>query len=318
MDIAIADHLTSRAVSGDDTKQAIQPTPMDRNARRIGHRGTYLGWIPVKNLRVDDTYQRGLNTKRVNAIAESFDTDAFGSILVWQRDDGTCWILDGQHRVAAVQTIYGHDSDVEVPCTIMRNLNSQDAARVFFKLNRHRLTPSSLDGFKARLAFGDDEAIIINNIVQAHGLTFKWMNGRLRFNEVGALNEIERLYRRGILGEVLSVIGEAWAGENDAHNASYLRGLHKLYSSFYDHFLGENTPVRLRTDRRRRLIDVMADFLPDEVSRRARFFQTSLNSSAGEAVARALHERFNQGLRGASRLPRWGVGDTNVSEDGDE
>ncbi len=59
--------------------------------------------IKADDLNVDRGYQRAAGTSYINKIAREFDPALFGIITVAERDDGSYWILNGQHRVEAMR-----------------------------------------------------------------------------------------------------------------------------------------------------------------------------------------------------------------------
>jgi hypothetical protein len=311
-DDQIAGENTAPAHLGDEV---IHPTPQDPTADTIGHRGADFAWIGVDEITVDPTYQRAISPSKVNAIVEGFDIDVFGVVYLAQREDGTLVALDGQHRVAAVRDKFGPDATKKIPCFVLRNLAHQDEARIYYKMNRHRLQPTAFDGFRARLVFGDEVAVAIKKILDDRGLMVRggMTQAVLRFNEVQAIAETEVLYRAEWLEEVLDVIGDAWMGQNGAHRASYLKGVRVFLETFYEEFYGEGTPQRVKDQRRTRLVDTLATLGPSGLDNRAKFYAESIGARTAVGMARGIHARFNTSMRGVARLPMWG--ETGVIED---
>ena len=48
---------------------------------------------------INDQYQKA----KVNKIVKNFNPIGMGPILVSEREDGSLWIFDGQHRVEALK-----------------------------------------------------------------------------------------------------------------------------------------------------------------------------------------------------------------------
>lgn len=278
---------------------------------KIGHAGMDFAWVPVNEIKADDKYQRLLSPSRVNEIAENLNPFAFGMVYLSQRGDGSLYALDGQHRVAAIETKYGPGATKQVPAMVLRSLSPQDEARFYYIMNRHRLQPTAHDAFKARLAFDDEAATNVKRALDDRGIVVSTGMTRsvLRFNEVQAIAEIENLYRTGYLHEVLDVIGEAWRGRDGAHRAVYLKGIRTFLETFWDEFYADTTPQRVRRNRRERLIDALAALGPAGLDDRAKFYADTISARAPIGMARGIHRRFNQGLRGVIRLPQWGEGD---------
>jgi hypothetical protein len=287
------DHL------GITVSQPVAPT----DDEKIGYRGADFAWVPARDVKVG-TYQREPNPRRVNEIAEGFDPDVFGAVLLSQRDDGV-YALDGQHRVAAVIVKWGSDTSKKIPCLVYRGLSVEDEARIYFKMNKRRLTPSSHDAFKARLFF-DPVAQDIKAMLDARFLSLKAAPGntQLRYGEIMAVSELEDIYRTGMLPCVLDTIDAAWRGVSGAHRGSNMRGIYIFLTRYHDFFYGANE--RARTARTQRLIDALATAGPTGIASRAKFYRETIESSGAAALARAIHNRYNNGLRGTNRLPSWG------------
>jgi hypothetical protein len=86
-------------------------------------------WIVANDIRVDTQYQRPINIAHVRKIANEFDERAFGVILVSERADGSVYVIDGQHRLAAVKSMGRGGS--EIPCHVYRGLSVGDEALIF-------------------------------------------------------------------------------------------------------------------------------------------------------------------------------------------
>src|SRR5437764_10583991 len=76
---------------------------------------TRIEWVPVEKIRVSETAQREFRPHRANQFAANFDPDAFGRLIVNFRD-GHWWVIDGQHRLAAVKILGWTDIKVECEC----------------------------------------------------------------------------------------------------------------------------------------------------------------------------------------------------------
>lgn len=302
----------NEVVAGPEPSPAIQ----DPAATRIGHLGDFT-WVAAEQVGVDPTYQRGLNEAKVNKIAEGFDTDVFGVVYLSQRGDGSLMALDGQHRVAAVVLKFGGDK--EVPCYVLGHLSPQDEARIYYKMNRDRLSPTAYDGWRARCAFGDEAALAVKHLLDAHGIVVKGglTAPQLRFNELQAINATEEIYRAGNLPFVLDAIDEAWMGVPGAHRATYMRGIQTFVATFRSEFFGDDVTDRIRAGRRARLVDALAMLGTSGLDRRAKFYQDSIGARTPIAMARAIHHAFQRGLKqGGLKLPQWGE-DVDAERNGD-
>jgi len=126
-----------------------------------------LLYVPKEQLRVDQTYQRSLNDSKRKRIASNFNWAALGVLLCARRPDGSLWVIDGQHRLAAAMS----RSDVQdVPVVVFEfDGNIQDEAADFLIANKERKPLTGVDSFKAQVAAGDPIAIAVNDMVHSTG-----------------------------------------------------------------------------------------------------------------------------------------------------
>lgn len=281
----------------------------------VGMPNSLFDYVDIDVINVDPAYQRNLNPLRVQRIAEQFDIDVLGVPTLSLRDDGSYWALDGQHRIAgmALAGIRGR-----IAAHILRDLTPSDEARIYYKTNRHRLNTSAIDAFKARLAFDEPVAVAIKEILDEHELELMGVpSGKMPFGRIMAISEVEQLYGDGLLQPVLGLIRASWVGHENAHKAIYLRGIGSFFSTFSEEFFGEETHPRYQMERMQRLIEVMGRSNPLAVTSLAQFFVKTVGSTPSTAIARSIHQLFNNTLRRQSiRLPEWGPGMTprRVSE----
>lgn len=184
--------------------------------------------MPVAKLTVDPDIQRTVDKIRVDKIVQDFQWEALGTIVVSKRDDGTCHVIDGQHRVAAVQAAgYG---DRSIACLVYENLTRPEEAAMFRRLNNTRQV-QPIDRFRVRVVEGDEAAVTLNKILNKHGWTVSWSKHAGAFAAVGAL---EKVYAGKLAGPgdtaqicdtVLGVITEAWGHDADGVRAEIVAGI---------------------------------------------------------------------------------------------
>lgn len=126
-----------------------------------------LMYVNKETLHVDPTYQRALNDAKRLRIAQNFNHAAFGVLLVARRKDGSLWVIDGQHRLAAAK----NRSDIEdVPVIIFEfDGNIMDEATDFLIANKDRRPLSGVESFKALVTSGDGVALQVQELVHASG-----------------------------------------------------------------------------------------------------------------------------------------------------
>lgn len=128
-----------------------------------------LEYVPKGLLKVDSRYQRALNDAKRLRIASNFNWAAFGVLIVARRDDGSLWVIDGQHRLMAAQS----RSDVkEVPAVIFEfGDNIMDEATDFLIANKDRKPLTGVDSFKAMVVSEDPTALEVQRMIYSAGRT---------------------------------------------------------------------------------------------------------------------------------------------------
>jgi hypothetical protein len=255
----------------------------------VGHAGS-LEYRTVPELLVDKDYQRAVNNKRVEQIAQHFDPDVFGVLYANRRATGQIFLIDGQHRWEAVRVM--HMEEWGIPCFVVSGLSRADEANVFWKINQYRLHPGSLDTFRARLQAREPAAVAIERITRDAGVHLMPYPAPLGPADVLAYATLERVWRLGVLEPMIALIREAWAYEPGAFRAACMMGVARFLLTFE----GRYDPELLR--------GVLAAHGPRAIENRALFYKTTLSSSPPIAFARAIHHFYNEKTR--DKLPAWG------------
>lgn len=154
-----------------------------------------LQWRNKTTLKVDETYQRTMESARskklVEKIAINFQWKKFGVLVITD----TGFIIDGQHRHGGAMLRV----DIEhVPC-LAHNIDIKEAAGVFVGMNKDRVNMSPLQVFKSELVSGDLEAIRVQRAMDEAGveLIYKVVKRLdLKYNQTHSISTI----RRQVLG----------------------------------------------------------------------------------------------------------------------
>jgi hypothetical protein len=181
--------------------------------------------ISVDELNISDAYQRTIVPGRVNRIAKNLDQDAFGSLTVGERRDGTFWVVDGMQRLTAARKL----GISMVPCDVFRSEGQQHEARVFRLKNRERTNVSAVSLFKAQLTEGDQQTVEIDRVVREAGLKIRIREeGGAGWPYIKAVKALERsISRVGAdgLACALDILMEAWPGEDGALQGDMIEGM---------------------------------------------------------------------------------------------
>lgn len=248
-------------------------------------------YLRTESLKIDVSYQRKLDAARVNRMAAAWSDARCLLLEVNQRPDGTYWVMNGQHRLAAA-----HLAGVEwLPCRIYTFPTVALEALWFAGQAQDTRAVPALDRMKARIVGLDARAVAIEALARKYGYTFNWAHGNSQSGTTRAAAALEELYRRNPnrLEYLLHIISASWG---DAPNACSDTTLHALwfftdkYSGIYD---------------RQRLITVLSGSEPNVLRQRAyNRAQLAGGGSAERHMCEMIAEMYDKGKRTGRLRPQ--------------
>ena len=257
---------------------------MTNNLQRKAHT---TDWIPVKNLSVLWAQsQRDLNEKWVDKIIDEFDPDMFDDLVVTlPNGKGVYHIVDGQHRRAVIQKLFGDDESV--PCRIIDAKDPARAAAVFDQINTSRRQPSSVERFLVRVTAGHPAEVAINKIVTGLGYKIAPYTSDHTIRGVRALMRLYNNYGGEVIKDTLMTIKATWVDDVHALDAAIVEGYGILIGEHHKNI----TWQRLREQVSRKLS-------PGKLLGKAKYHKEMAGEpSVAKAVAHVLKQTYNQGLR---------------------
>jgi hypothetical protein len=154
-------------------------------------------FIPVKNkpgelikidkreLRIDAAYQRPVNQRAVNRIANNWSWLACGSLVISFRPDGKGYfIIDGQHRWEAAKKL---NIVTDLPCLVFELDVINDEAIGFLAANAERQNPKVIHKFNALLLAGDPLAKKADQLARSIGRYIGVPSDKTHISCVGVL-----------------------------------------------------------------------------------------------------------------------------------
>ncbi len=273
--------LVKRATKGKFVAEPIGPANFTAKFK--------FGWVPTDALLVD-RYQRVLRKPKVLKFARNWDQNKVGIFVVNIRHNGAYYVIDGQHRHAALQMIENYPSHIY--CQIFEGLSYEEEALMFHDLDSERdnLTPGA--SFNALLEGKDANALGITAVATSLGFTLE-VGATTKQNNLRAFKTLQDIYRRvGTSGltRILNVIKQSWPSQTSSTSEPILRGL-ELFFDKYPHADDE------------RLVKVLAPTTPMYVIGTARRIQEDLSSVIFAAVGQTIRGMYNKGLR--YKLTAW-------------
>lgn len=259
--------------------------------KKFEHVRSHLKEVPLVKMRVCDSAQRELKPSRVDSLTAEFDPEMFGYPVVSQRE-GHYYIVDGQHRVAAVKAWLGKGWETQsVTCRVYSGMTEQDEANMFCQLN-DVLTVGAFPKFKARVTAGRDTECAVKRTVEKAGL-------RISKNKdegcVSAVSTLTKVYKRdgaGTLSRSLLIINNAF-GVMGMTNV-VIDGAAKVCAR-YNGALDDGDAVEKLQQIRGGIGQLMA---------RANLLRNQTHQALPECVAAAIVDIVNS-KRGGKKLPSW-------------
>jgi hypothetical protein len=153
---------------------------------------TSLQWVPLEQLVIDPSYQRemgGAGRKNVRAIAAEFSWAYFAPLMVSPIEGGRYAIIDGQHRATAAMLL----GIKQVPCAVVIADQVTQAA-AFHAVNAKTTRMHTVQIFHARVAAGDERALVAKRVMDAAGVEIlrrpgAWRHTPTKTIAVGAIED---------------------------------------------------------------------------------------------------------------------------------
>lgn len=245
--------------------------------------------IPVEALNIEHSYQRPA-TKKMEAIGKNWNDDLVGYPVISLREDGSYWIIDGQHRIGGAR-IAGKQ---HIPCDVRQGLTLKEEARLFDSLNGQRSHVTAVDRYKAKMYYDDPEAIEVTSIVEAFGGEISTKQNEPNTQAIRSVATLFRVFEQEggeRLKEILAVLNEAWEGvDSNSTNELTLGGM----ALFLDRKKGKYN--------RERLVGRLKDEGITQIKRMAHAHSQIFGGSGPVNFYRALVEAYNRNLPQRQRL----------------
>lgn len=243
-------------------------------------------WIPIKNLSVVwATAQREFNERHASKIASAFDPDLFDTLVVTlPNGDGIYHVVDGQHRMAAIRSLYGEEE--QVPCRVVSAKDPARAAVIFDKINTGRRLPSGIEKFRVRVTAGAETEVAINKVVSMLGYRIDASPDANCIRATAALINVHNVFGLEVLRETLSTIRTTWRDDKGATEGPIIEGFGSL--------IGEH---RGHLDWKRLREKTALNYTPGRLLGQAKADKETLGGRLADGIRRVLIRNYNQGLR---------------------
>lgn len=280
------------------------------------HNGTEFREVRVGGLRKSPGNKRAFDEQRANKMAAHLEDYLLGVVFAAERD-GSLWVIDGWHRVAAAR-LAGMDT---IRVLIVHGYTPADDARAFDLLNTLpvRIGPGPM--FWARVDYDDPVASDVLAIARACGVTVAQTGtgtAARRPDVTRAYAALQFVYARqgaSRLAATLTVLRAAWPSDRRALEANpilWTASFIALYDVLPQFSLERLTLALSRVDisevvRRVKAMDGARGVRGPQADKGGRY----TSSFGGISPREVLLGIYNHGLRDASgnRLPEATYGD---------
>lgn len=229
------------------------------------------------DLAVNGGYQRPLDESKVQKILKEFNPCLVNPIKVNRRDDGTYWVIDGQHTLEVLRRRNGGDN-TSVLCTIRYGLTREEERLLFLEQNGLVKALTVYDRMNAELAGNIGDSANIKYICERNGFTLERSKKDNSINAIGAITSIYKRYGASRLNETLFVLRESYNGESTSLQQGMLYGL----SGFLDKY---DTQIK-----EERLIMQLRKTPVYEIVRNSKLYSGTLERRFGYAIFKAYNE----------------------------
>lgn len=256
----------------------------------------YVLAIAVSDIFADHSYQRPLDPRRAQAMADDFDQRLLGVIEVSDRGrdhQPRYAVVEGQHRWAALAS---RDPGAAIAARIHSGLTVAEEAQLFVRIDVKRRRLTTWDRWKARRAQLDPDVVAIEQTVARVGLRVDDApkDGHLRCTAM-----LEKIAGsrggHGLLRDALRLLHETWGAQLGAYDSALVGGMAVFLDAFGD---DEHFDCDI-------LVDALIDLTPERVAFFAKAKKAGGKHGGGalpKFVAITLHECFNLRRPAGARL----------------
>ena len=188
--------------------------------------------IPIKNLLSNQQYQRNLSQSHIERAAANFDLCQINPVKVSRRN-GINYVFNGQHTIEIVALVSG-SRDTPVWCMIYDDLSYQNEADIFANQQKYVKPLLPYEVFMANLEAGNDDQLMIRDVVESYGLKISNKRGPGNIVAVSTLENIFRKYGYHVLDRTLRLVIGAWEGDVASFAANVLNATAKLIVVYGD------------------------------------------------------------------------------------
>lgn len=207
---------------------------MNTNKRSDLMKSKYLK-INTRDLQIPKHAQRGFNQRHADELARKWSMEKYKPIDVSFRN-GKYWIIDGQHRVAALKQIHG--GDCTILCYVHYGMTELDESMFFLGQLDDTKPILTTDKMRIRYITGDDVVVGMVRGAEKAGFSVDFATNKAN-NRIVALAALEQVYKA--LGyndyvDMLVTLKKAYHGRSDSLCREILLGMAFFFKTYKGEF----------------------------------------------------------------------------------
>lgn len=186
--------------------------------------------IPIKNLVSNQDYQRNLSVQHIEKAAKHFDLYQINPVKVSRRNNIN-YVFNGQHTIEIVALVSG-SRDTPVWCMIYDDLSYAHEADIFANQMKYVKSLQPIEVFNANLEAGNNEQLVIRDLVASYGLEIGTRKG---LGVIGAVSTLESIYKKHgyhALNQTLRLCIATWEGEDHSLSSNMLNAICKIIITY--------------------------------------------------------------------------------------
>jgi len=263
-----------------------KPKPDDKRIRTTGEDK----YVKLSDIRVAPLAQRKFLKAHAEAIAMMLDLDKIGKPVLNFRD-GHWYVVDGQHRIAALR-LFGFTDEV-ILCECFDGLTLKQEAELFLGRN-YAKAPAIFQKYGVALTAERAMETDIERTVLAQGL--KVAQGK-QDGATSAITALVFVYDQGgpdVLGRTLRILRDAYGGVPGTLTSSLIRGVGLVCTRFNGDF-----EDAVAVDKLAHLMGGANGLMAKAYAARKQY-----GKPMADCVAAAVVDTYNRGHRGR-KLQSW-------------
>lgn len=253
-------------------------------------RASHLMWVPIASMKVSPKAQREFKENHAAEFAADFDLEALGYPVVSKRD-GNYYIVDGQHRVAALKMIGWGDQSIQ--CEVYEGLSEAEEAELFLRRDKRRAI-QAFDRFRIGVVAEREDELDINRIVMGCGLRVATDQDSKSIAAVGALHKTYQNGGAKTLSRSIRILRDGFPDDPAAFRRELVEGAGLLCQRYN----GDLDDAELK----KKLAALRGG--ANGVLTKAGRIRASTGETLAQCTAAALVEVANSG-RGGKKLASW-------------